>query len=463
MKNNMQMNTSWGRWFPLIIVVLGLWSACADPTFVGADILDEDRVNAAFTDTITMRSRTVRGDSVLTYAPSPNWLSAYLFGNFKDPLFGNTFAEIFAQPTLEISSVSYLRPDFKDALLDSVILVLPYTASGFYGNTEQEFSLEVYELTDSMARDSAYFSNRAWSYGDLIGSTTFVPSLDSVTFIDYRTTSPDTVSLAQLRVPMTDQFSRRLILADTSSYVTNADFQRFFRGLVIRPATETNGMISFNMVPSGGNYDAGIYVYYRRDTIPTQYRFPISYSSPVSGHFVNDHSGSVIEPLINSTAFSDSIAVVQGTEGLLMEIEFPNLEGLKDVIVNKAELLIPVSNLAGDDLDLYPSATQLFAYYINPVTNNYVPIDDITLAASSTIGIVFGGLLATGANGAPDVYKMNISAFFQELLKDDRESDIRDVIYLGVSPRSERISRSILYGANHPEHPIKLRLTYTTQ
>lgn len=460
----MQIN-NYRRGFPLLVIMVILFlGSCADPTFVGGDILEEDRINSTFTDTVTIQSRTIKGDSVLTYSPNPVWLTAYLFGDYRDPIFGKTYAEIYAQPTLEVSSVSFLRPNFDGVRLDSVVLVLPYSTNGFYGNTEEEFSLEVYELLDSMSRDSAYYSSEVLNYESIIGNKNFIPRLDSVTFVDYRTNPPDTVSLSQLRVQLDESFGRRLIFADTSTYLTNTNFKRFFRGLALRPAKETNGIIGFDMVPSRDAHDAGIYVYFTRDTVPSQYRFPVSFSSPVAGHYENDYTGTVVKPVINSDDFSDSLAFVQGTEGLLVELDFPNLEALEQVIVNKAELIVPIAGLENDDPDLFPEARQLFAFYFNPeAAGNYVPIDDVLLPANSLIDRVFGGLVEAGSNGEPDFYRLNITAWFQEMLKDDQETDIRDVIYLTVSPRSERASRSILYGAEHPQFPIKLNLTYTNQ
>lgn len=457
------MKNFWGQLFPLVIILAFFVGSCADPTFVGEDLLEDDRIVSTFTDTVTIQSRTVRGDSVLTFAPGPIWLSSYLFGDYQDPIFGSTFTEIYAQPTLELSQFSYLRPNFSTASLDSVVLVLPYNEAGFYGNTDQLFSIEVFELLDSMTRDSAYYSVNRLQTGMLIGSKTFTPSLDSVTFIDYRTTSPDTVSLSQLRVQLESTFGQRLIQADTSDYSTNGDFLRFFRGLAVRPATPTDGMIGFDLVPTNSAYDAGIYVYFKRDTVPTQYRFPISYNSPVASFIENDYSGTVIEPAIGSDDFSDSLAFIQGTEGLLMELNFPNLADLQDVIVNKAELLIPIANLEGDDPGIFLPAERLYAFYYNQDAGNYIPISDVILPNSNVLDLVFGGLIEQGANGAPDMYRMNISAWFQRMVEDNRESDIPDVLYITAAPRSERVSRAVLYGAQHPQYPVKLNLTYTTQ
>jgi len=463
MNNNMQMKNYWEHLFPIFILLTFFISGCADPTFIGGDVLEDDRIDVGYTDTISIRSRTIRGDSVLTYSSRPVWLNAHLFGDFKDPVLGSTYTEIYGRPTLEVNSVSYFSPDFEGAQLDSIILVLPYSSRGFYGNTEEEFTIEVYETVDTLSRDSSFYSNKSLDLGSFIGNKSFIPRLDSITFIDYRNTTPDTVSLAQLRVPLTGEFGNRLINADTNSYTSNRAFQQFLKGLAIRPATTTNGMISFDLVPSNGNYDAGIYVYFRRDTVPTQYRFPLSFGSAIASYMENDYAGSVAEPFIDSDMFSDSIGFVQGTEGLLLELEFPNLEGLKDVIVNKAELVVPVVNYAGDDRSIYFPAEQLFAYFYNTETNSFSPLDDVLLPAPSVLNAVFGGVLETGSNGDPDVYRMNISVYFQEMLKDDRETDVKDVIYLTVAPRSERVSRSILYGGSHPQHPIKLNLSYTTQ
>lgn len=451
----------WGRLLPAILILAIVIGGCADPTFVGSELLDDDRVEAVFTDTVTIRSRTIRGDSVVTYAGLAS-LEAYLFGDFQDPKFGRTFAEIYAQPTLEISSFSFLPPNFEDATVDSVVLVLPYTDAGFYGNTEVPYSMDVYELTDSLTLDSFYYSSKKLNYTNLLGSKTFLPSLDSVTFIDYRTSSPDTVSLAQLRIPMDAGFATRLVTADTSVYESSSSFREYFRGIAIVPSGPTPGMISFDLVPTGGNYDAGLYVYFQRDSVPLQYRFPISYYSPVMTHLENDHTGTAVEPIINDGALSDSLAVIQGTEGLLMELEFPNLEGLRDVILNKAELLVPIASLEDGDDTLYPPAEQVFAYYYDESTNSYRLIDDVILPASGTVNAVFGGVIVEGAGDQPDYYRINLSVYMQDMLS-DRGTDVRDVIYLTVAPRAARASRSVLYGASHPEHPIKLNLTYTTQ
>ncbi len=182
-----------------------------------------------------------------------------------------------------------------------------------------------------------------------------------------------------------------------------------------------------------GAYDAGIYVYFNRDTIPTQYRFPLSYSSPVASYLENDHSGSVIEPTISSSEFSDSIGFVQGTEGLLLELTFLNLDGLEDVIVNKAEFLVPIASLDSDNSELFPPTVSVFTLFIT--TRGCYPEITYRLMmcccqTSGAIDIVFGGLVEAGSNGTPDVHRTNISAWFQQMLKNDnRESDISDVIF----------------------------------
>ncbi|MEZ4988950.1 MAG: DUF4270 family protein [Saprospiraceae bacterium] len=456
------MKKYWGQLFSALLVLTVVMGSCADPTFVGSELLEDDRVDAVFTDTVTIHSRTVRGDSVVTY-PGIVDLGSYLFGDYQDPHFGRTYSEIYVQPTLEISSFSFLTPNFKDVTVDSVVLVLPYSADGFYGNTEVPFSLDVYELTDSLSLDSIYYSSTKLNYSTFLGSKTFLPRLDSITFIDYRTSSPDTVSLAQLRIPMDRGFGFRLAEADTSVYLTNTAFLEYFKGMAIVPSAPTPGMISFDLVPSGGSYDGGIYVYFQRDSVPLQYRFPISYYSPVVSHFENDYAGATVESFINNPNLSDSLAVVQGTEGLMMELEFPNLEGLQDVILNKAELLIPIGGLENDDTVLYPPADHLYAYYFDESSNSFRLIEDVLLPASGTLDNVFGGVIIEGSGGQPDYYRMNISIHMQEMLKDDRENDIRDVIYLTAAPRAERASRAVLYGASHPQFPVKLNLTYTTQ
>ena len=113
--------------FPFLVGAL-LIHSCTDPTLIGSELLDEDRVNIDFTDTLSIKAKTVLADSVRTYsAITSDQLSVYLYGNMKDPVMGTARSDIYLQLRPEFS-----KPDFTTATIDSIILILPYDTSNVY-------------------------------------------------------------------------------------------------------------------------------------------------------------------------------------------------------------------------------------------------------------------------------------------------------------------------------------------
>ena len=89
----------------LIVLLAGfcLFNACNDPTSIGSDLLEGDQLDLDYTDTLTIISKTVRdADSVITFSTSSSTpasfrLSAYLAGNFDDPIFGRSESSIYSE------------------------------------------------------------------------------------------------------------------------------------------------------------------------------------------------------------------------------------------------------------------------------------------------------------------------------------------------------------------------------
>ncbi|MCB0562607.1 MAG: DUF4270 family protein, partial [Phaeodactylibacter sp.] len=94
----------------LALAVLLTVFSCSDPTLVGAGLLDDDRVDVGFSDTLSISSSSFINDSIRTYSPfTSSQLDYYLFGNFTDPVFGRSSSSIYAQ--VYPQSIS---PDFGD-------------------------------------------------------------------------------------------------------------------------------------------------------------------------------------------------------------------------------------------------------------------------------------------------------------------------------------------------------------
>ena len=165
-----------------LICLMALFS-CNDPTIIGTDVISSDQADVRIMDTLTIRATTVKEDSIQTYK-SLSQFSRYLVGNFNDPLFGNTKATIFSQFRLA-PGFQYTATDSTffnnnnienmNTVLDSVILVLEYDSSGFFGNRLSPQNIEIYEIAEPMDNNATYYSNQEFLLGRFISKRNTLP------------------------------------------------------------------------------------------------------------------------------------------------------------------------------------------------------------------------------------------------------------------------------------------------
>ncbi|RMD75364.1 MAG: DUF4270 family protein, partial [Bacteroidetes bacterium] len=331
------------------VLVMAALSACNDPTPVGASLLENDGIRVHYTDTVTLLTGIHPEDSVLVYHPNPeNQLTNYLFGTMIDPVFGKVTASIYAQ----VQRTFFAKPDFTEAVLDSMVLVLPYRADGFYGRTSETFGMEIRRVVEKMEFDSTYYSNASFKTNlEPIGHIEFVPNtVDSLPLISYTDDgAPEEVlTVPHLRVHLDEMFAENFFQADTNYFLTDSAFLDFFKGIQLVPTTVNNGLIAFDLREN----QAALVVYYHRDTLYYQYGFPMDLRSVRMSTFEHDYTGSVVEEHWNVPAGEDSIAFIQGMAGVNMLVEIPYVQQWDEgVVINKAELEIPVVTLPGDDPD----------------------------------------------------------------------------------------------------------------
>ncbi len=429
-------------------------ASCSDPTLVGAGLLDQDQADVGFTDTLSIRATAIARDSIRTYTPfTSSQLATYLLGNFNDPVLGRSSSSIYGQIYPENSS-----PDFEGAVLDSVVLVLPYEISNFYGKLEgEEFGLEVFEIMEFLVESSEFYSNQELAVGTVpLGSVQATISLDTLAFIDYDDGDPDTLSFPHLRVPLSAELGQRLIGLDSAVYENDSLFLDAFRGLYLRPSTENAGMLSLDLLSE----NAGIYLYYsENDGGPQRFLYDFDIGPTVRfTHFEHDYSGAKVEPYIGNSDLGDSLLFVQGMSGLEIKLEIPNLDAFKGAVVNKAEIEVFVANLQEDEPAAYPPVEQLIITAPNS-QGQLVAIDDIEIILAQRLSLsgLFGGVPEEGTNGAPVRYTMNISTHLQEVL----EGTVENELYILPFRKAETASRTVLYGAKHPQYGVRLKLAFT--
>jgi len=454
----------------ILATVVLLNDSCTKPSLIGEEVLPpEDGVNVQYTDSISLLTTTIKGDSVRTYTQESSLqLPNYFVGRLDDPIFGNSTAISYAQARLVTAS-----PDFSNSVLDSVILSLPYDddITRHYGNINSTQTIIISRLSDVMDASETYYSNRQFQAGAVLGQKTFEPNYeDSLTVkVPQSDTIVETRIAAQLRVPLSDEIGNEF-LNSSDQMGSIEDFLDYFRGVEIKGAATNDAMISFDLARS---YITLFYtqtdslfdddnVFEGLVDVPKRFIFSINISSAKSVYLNNNREivgnarvDAPVKAYMNNE--TDTLTYIQGMEGLFTKVSFPYVQNLAGNIINKAELEIKVANT--DDLVTFPISQRLIA--LEKLNDELIIVQDVAASFSIAGGFdLFGGGYETETIDGIDylVYRLNISGHFQEMV--DGTTD-EDAIYLSVYPKSQVASRVILGGANNTTHPIKLNLIYT--
>ncbi|NUQ22705.1 MAG: DUF4270 domain-containing protein [Saprospiraceae bacterium] len=430
-------------------------SACIDPTDVGSDLLEGDQIGVEFTDTISMETSSFIGDTLTTYSPT-TLLSSYLFGQITDPILGKSTASVYTQARLQRTlSGGYESFDFTGATLDSIVLVLVYDSSGYYGDVNQTFGMEVLELDESLNEDETYTSDDSFVTKPIsLGSREFVPKYDSLEIINYEANIADTVKvIPHLRITLSPELGQRLLQYDSTIYKNDSTFLSVFKGLHLKPTTQNTGMLSFNVLSAF----SGIHVFYTKNAKKEQYVFAFNNYGVTTARYEHDYSGAPVEPYLNDALLGDEYTFVQGMRGIYTKITLPYVENLDNAIINKAELIATVTYLDGDNATIFTPADQLLLF-TRDSNGKLKEIDDVRLGlAINGLNEIFGGVLEKGVNGQPSQYKMNLTSHFQQMIKGEEINEI----YLVVRFGARRTDRVTLCGAGHATYPLQLKVTYT--
>jgi hypothetical protein len=456
---------------PAILVSLFLLAisfiGCTDFTTIGADLLDEDRLGLDFVDTITIQASSIPQDSIITYsgASSASQLSRHLFGDYTDPVFGRVQASVYSQIMLGLDRTGFFpvirRPNFKDAVLDSIVLVLTLDTSLSYGIPTAPFGIDVLRVTQPIDATKDYYSNIDFStQASPIGSATFSPRPDTLRVLDYRNFFVDTLAFRHIRIPLDQALGNELIQLDTANYQSDSLFSRILNGIYLKPSGQTDGLVALNLLATLSNLSAnlasGIYVYYSDGNgQPQQYQFEMNNFAARVSSFRHNYQGAPAASRFNSTTVGDTILLLQGLAGVDVKIELPHIQELRGAIVNYATIEIPLAAFVADDTFIYKRAPEVYLAFINR-DGRLESISDVALSGNQR-RLIFGGQIIKGTNDAPDIYKMNISSHIADMIN----GRVPKEMYLQVLFKGQTASRSVLNGPKHPTNPMKIKIAYT--
>ncbi len=441
----------------ILLASLAVWSSCKEPGPLGADLLNDELADYAFTDTVEVRCTIEREDSSLT-SDRGSTAEYFLCGELNDPQFGKSASEIYALMLGET-----LNPNFDTTVqsFDSIVLYLRYDVAGFYGDTAAAQTLRVLrvDVGHSISDTKDYYSNSSLPATEELGRVeNFKPKPTTQDSLFEGIEGPF------LRVALKPEFGQEIFNLDSASFSIDSLFFKKLRGLKI--VTSSGGSAPGNMLAFDLNDNSlsrmRLYYHLNADSTAKNFDFFFEGANKFT-HFDHDH---FFNSAPAGTAIGQQYAgeklYVQGMEGLRVKVEFPWAHKLDRIAVNQAQLVLTVA----DETPNLPPASQLFFTQLQGDTAFVLTSDVLYSFGTNFTGgfFNFGGNPKTVVDNGTTVkrYRLTLSELFQHIVDDDNSTDTKArTVYLGIFPRSRTAGRSVLYGPQSLSFPAKLELTYT--
>ncbi len=450
----MRINKLYYIYIFALLFFLGLIAGCEkEPQNIGLNIQPlDDKINIEYTDTVTVFAYSELQDSILTDNAYLN-----LLGSINDPIFGKTKASIYTQLQLSNNNVDF----GSNPVLDSVIMSLDY--NGFYGNLSNQQTVRVYEITESLHNDSAYYSNQNIPNDGLdLANYTFYPKPNDSLVIQAIACksiySVDSIKYApQLRFRLDDSFGNKIIDKSGGTELSDNDnFLQFIKGLYVTvdQTNERGAVLYFDLESSVSK----ITLFYHNDDDTLSFDLVINNRCARFNNF--DHYDYADadqlfkdQVLNNDTTKGKNLLYTQPLVGVRTKIYFPHIHELVksgNIVINKAELVI--CNNSEASRVLKPPVKLALAKFneegkLKTITDQKIGED------------YFGGIY----NNDKKEYRFRLNQHIQELLSED-EPDYG--LSLMVSGSVVNANRLIITGTN-PDNPdltarrMRLSIIYT--
>ena len=440
--------------------------SCTDPITVGSDLLDDDRAEVGVVTDLPLTARVIRDDSSLTVRNTGSVTpGGYSFGQIEDMTFGLTRHSLYltARPPTGASQLTVI-PQFASSArvrVDSAVLILPIdTLKPFYG-PGREFPVRVLELSEAVSGTGDYYSNIELPTrgGDLSARSTFTATATPTLVRDTAVTDGPQL-LPHVRIRLNDELVDKFNALGTSAFSTDSVFRLNFPGLLVEPAGNSDGLVYVLPVTRQNSTTyRGLNLYYQ-DTSGAQVTYRIDFRQ-VLPSYSYDYGGSLVETLLERDTAQDLIAIA-GEGGLITEITFTDLVSLQGRVINRAELTLPVAQVAGVSYDEYPLPSRVELFYrtgdgtLSPITDRLELIR--SQADPTATNFLIGGPLQEEAGLR--FYSPALSIHLQRIV----DGKVPPRVFLRVTPiinSDLRAARALLNGPAAPTRPARVRVTFT--
>ncbi|MCX2738442.1 DUF4270 family protein [Pontibacter anaerobius] len=439
-------------------------ASCEDPNELGLELV-EDNVSGVFTDTLTINVSTVMVDSIAT-----SGTGNMLVGQYTTPQTGTLKASTYFQ--IGPGSATLAEPA-EGATFDSLKLLLP-TTGFYYGDTAQNVTYSMHELSSTLfartlpptipqEEPSSSFYQGSGIYNiskvavkpDPIGTHTFAP----------RPVSKDT-----LEISLSNELGQQwfeLKKAGDDKLKDNSNFTSFFKGLGI-VATQGNVVLGFST--SG----AVVRLYYSEpsasggDRTVKNYDFGVVNSSLQFNKLEGDYTGSPLEGIKESkelpASATNDISVAQSGTGLMIKLEIPYLEKLKEQLkpefINKATLVVEPFRGA-TTVYPFPVPASASLYETSEMNVKYTPLlveyGDPRSPAPLTSSFIKSSDTATDGR-----YEFSITEFLISKLNNEHRTNMPLYLAPASAEFKNSVNRLVVGAQNKDIKNIKLRIYYTT-
>ena len=447
-------------------------SACSDPSSIGASILGSEELSLNFTDQIALKSKTILGDSIrVTSAAisSIGVLNESVFGPVQNALYLST-------------SIGSSNPDFSDAVLDSIVLTIPYdilvsgrTSTARYGDTTAVHHLELFQLDENiftsveeLTIDSIFTTTSfAFDEANLIGERTIVPNyVDSVFVKGHSTVNaegvavPDSIvgALPELRIRVDNSFGSPFF-ENPENIASDSVYQDIAKGFFLRSTPSTSSMIGLNFQESS-RYKL-LYYYTKTDDNRRIYKFDVAGFTSLQVTQDYETSGSLIEAALDNDSYNQDYLFIESYAGTNIEVDLEDIKQFDGEIINAAVLEFTVADIPGYDLEIFELPELITATYIDE-DGEEQDISDIAVFNEnvSSISAAYGGLEVIDNTTGLRTYSMNITNHIIELLRGDLGSDFK--IYLNNRFKSGS-PRRVVFNGNDSNGPAPILNLVVTQ
>lgn len=429
-----------------LLSLLGLGS-CADDTEVGSGLLGADDIEVISLDDFDLVITQLGPQAIAQIGDDVPLFQRHSLGGITNAEFGSISSSFYIRPQLPAGT---LVPNFANATLDSVAIILKVDSARFYGNPRGLHDISVYaleepyEVTDTVRTDQELLRSE-----EPVGTVERVvlSELDSIFLLDgfgLMTSFEDA-----LRITLRRRFGSD-IFQDTARNNTEEGIAELINGFYVE-STSGNSIAQFDL-----NDEVSSMVFFYKDSLSINQNFPYRFGTYNPTNFIHDISGSNLEQAIADNGADDRL-FLQGHSGPTIEIDIADVLSVEEPFINLAtlEFFVDQSSLIDTVLFGYPLAVDLFTLDSSGVL---VPVVDLNIGreVGQTLGI-FNGSIENDDFNELVRYEMNITNHVKGIFDGTQSSKL----FLTVRDRIQNPNSVVIFGPNHPTFPAKLKLTYT--